>query len=192
MRYVATVSAHSFEQSFKFEHSFEIDVRETNVREQGGTLSVRVDGQPLVVDALCVDGRAVYSLLVEGRSYELVVERRGDAVRVSLGGETFEVRLADPLTVRSARHAGPDRAEVRAPMPGVIVAVPAEVGRHVRPGEPVVILEAMKMETALTAPIEGIVTAIKVEPRQTVAAGASLLVVERAPSGSSSSQEHEG
>lgn len=185
MRYVATVSGHSFERSF--EHSFEIDVR-----EQRGTLSLRVDGQPLVVDALCVDGRAVYSFLVEGRSYELVVERRGDAVRVSLDGETFEVRLADPLAARSARSAWPDRAEVRAPMPGVVVAVPAEVGRHVHSGEPVVILEAMKMETALTSPIEGIVTAIKVEPRQTVAAGAPLVVVERAPSGSPSAQEREG
>ena len=176
MRYIATVSG----------HSFEIDVR-----EQRGTLSLRVDGQPVVVDALCVDGRAVYSLLVEGRSYELVVERRADSVRVSLGGETYEVRLTDPLAARSARSAGPDRAEVRAPMPGVIVAVPTEVGRHVRSGEPVVILEAMKMETALTAPIAGIVTAIKVEPRQTVAAGAPLVVVERTSSGSRGSPERE-
>jgi|DewCreStandDraft_5_1066085.scaffolds.fasta_scaffold00048_8 biotin carboxyl carrier protein len=166
MRYIADVSG----------HAFEIDVR-----EQRGTLSVRVDGQPVVVDALCVDGRAVYSLLVEGRSYELVVERRGDTARVSVGGEVFEVRLADPLTARGAgRAVQPARAEVRAPMPGVIVAVTAAPGRAVKSGEPVVILEAMKMETALAAPIEGIVTAVAVEPRQTVPAGATLVVIERA------------
>ena len=165
MRHVATVG----------EHTFDLEVR-----EQQGTLSVRVDGRPFVVDALCVDGRAIFSLLVEGRSYEVIAERSGESAFVTLAGETFEVRLADALTARAAaRGTEAGRAVVKAPMPGMVVAVSAAAGQRVKQGEPLVILEAMKMETALTAPIEGVVTSVSVEPRQTVAAGATLAVVTR-------------
>ena len=167
MRYFATVAGHRFE---------------LEVREHQGTLSVRVDGRPFMVDALCVDGRAIYSLLVEGRSYEVIAERSGERAYVTVGGETFEVHLADALTARAAaRDTETGRAVIKAPMPGLVVAVPVAAGRHVKQGDPLVILEAMKMETALTAPMEGVVAGVSVEPRQTVAAGATLVVVEREP-----------
>lgn len=67
---------------------------------------------------------------------------------------------------------------LRAPMPGKIVAAPVKAGDAVVKGQPVVVLEAMKMEHALTAPFDGIVGEIGVAVGDQVTADAVLAVVE--------------
>ncbi|WP_125256790.1 acetyl/propionyl/methylcrotonyl-CoA carboxylase subunit alpha [Brevundimonas fluminis] len=67
---------------------------------------------------------------------------------------------------------------LRAPMPGKIVSVPVKAGEAVTRGQPVVALEAMKMEHALTAPFDGVVESIDVTPGDQVAADAVLAVVK--------------
>ncbi|MDN5773740.1 MAG: biotin/lipoyl-binding protein, partial [Brevibacterium aurantiacum] len=61
---------------------------------------------------------------------------------------------------------GLDGAEVLAPMPGSVVAVRVESGDHVDQGDPIVVVEAMKMEHVLTAPAAGIVTVTAVQGAQ--------------------------
>ncbi len=68
---------------------------------------------------------------------------------------------------------------LRAPMPGKIVSVPVKAGDAVTKGQPVVALEAMKMEHALTAPFDGTVEAIHVTPGDQVGADAVLAVVTK-------------
>jgi oxaloacetate decarboxylase alpha subunit/pyruvate carboxylase subunit B len=62
-------------------------------------------------------------------------------------------------------------------MPGMIVKYAKNVGDSVAKGETVVVLEAMKMENALTAPCDGVVKAIQFKSGDTVAKGASLCVI---------------
>ena len=69
---------------------------------------------------------------------------------------------------------------LRAPMPGKIVAAPAKVGDVVTKGQPVVVLEAMKMEHALTAPFDGVVAELNVAVGDQVVDGAVLAVVKAA------------
>ena len=64
-----------------------------------------------------------------------------------------------------------------APMPGMIVKYLKSVGDTVAKGETIVILEAMKMENALTAPCDGVVKAVPFKSGDTVAKGASLCVI---------------
>ena len=52
--------------------------------------------------------------------------------------------------------------ELRAPMPGSVLLVPRAVGDEVKAGEPIVVLESMKMELALAAPLDGTVTELSV------------------------------
>jgi len=64
-------------------------------------------------------------------------------------------------------------------MPGVVVAVQAKEGDEVAPEAPLVVLEAMKMQNALTSPIQGIVRSVHVQPGQTVEGDAILVVLRR-------------
>jgi propionyl-CoA carboxylase alpha chain len=65
-----------------------------------------------------------------------------------------------------------------APMPGTVVRVVVEVGAAVSKGQPLVVLEAMKMEHTVTSPTDGTVVDLRVQPGQQVDAGAVLAVVE--------------
>ena len=74
---------------------------------------------------------------------------------------------------RSDRPAGPTR--LTAPMPGRVVRVLAEKGQEVKPGDGLVVIEAMKMENELKAETGGIVSRIHVAPGQAVEKGALLV-----------------
>ena len=67
-----------------------------------------------------------------------------------------------------------------APMPGTVVSVVVEAGQQVAAGQPVLVLEAMKMQHTVSAPHSGVVTEIDVAPGAQVAAGEVLAVVEEA------------
>jgi pyruvate carboxylase len=70
-------------------------------------------------------------------------------------------------------------SHVAAPMPGMIVTVAVKAGQPVKPGDPLVSIEAMKMETQIRAEREGVVKAVHARPGDTVAAR-DLLVEMRA------------
>jgi len=77
-------------------------------------------------------------------------------------------------------HSPTSDGALRAPMPGKIVATPAKPGDTVTKGQPVVVLEAMKMEHALVAPFDGVVGEMGVSVGDQVADGTVLAVIEAA------------
>jgi acetyl-CoA/propionyl-CoA carboxylase biotin carboxyl carrier protein len=91
------------------------------------------------------------------------------------------VRLWNPsmaASVSAAAPAGRAAGDVVAPMQGTILEVLVHDGGRVEAGDPVVILEAMKMETTISAPASGVVTQIRVEAGQSVRSGETLAIVE--------------
>ncbi|MCH7652230.1 MAG: pyruvate carboxylase subunit B [Chloroflexi bacterium] len=76
-----------------------------------------------------------------------------------------------------AQKAAPGDAQILAPIPGVVLRYAVEVGQDVAEGDPVVVLEAMKMENTLPAPISGKVKSLPSQPGETVAKGAVLAVI---------------
>ena len=102
--------------------------------------------------------------------------RSGGAVHVDIDGRSIAFRIAPPPDVdRAARaaaaHGGSGgSAEVVAPMPGAVLAVHAAVGDHVVAGDPIVTLEAMKMEHVVTAAADGRVAEIRARPGDQVVA----------------------
>ncbi|UDY35588.1 acetyl/propionyl/methylcrotonyl-CoA carboxylase subunit alpha [Dermatobacter hominis] len=120
-------------------------------------------------------------------------------VDVEVNGKKFAVALyvpesqlapvaggpaAKPRPKRGGGAAGGASAagsgKIAVPMQGTIVKVNVEVGQAVSAGDPVVVLEAMKMENNVAADIDGTVTAVNVEPGQSVAAGEVVVVIEAA------------
>jgi len=93
------------------------------------------------------------------------------------GGDAHEVSRHAP---RGAVGGSASDGGLRAPMPGKIVAAPAKAGDAVTKGQPVVVLEAMKMEHALTAPFDGVVAEFNVAVGDQVTDGAVLAVVKTA------------
>lgn len=91
------------------------------------------------------------------------------------------VRLWNPAMSASAAaavHGAHEAGEVIAPMQGTILTVAVTVGRQVEAGEPLMVLEAMKMETTITAPAPGRVIEVRVAPGQSVGAREILAVVD--------------
>jgi acetyl-CoA/propionyl-CoA carboxylase biotin carboxyl carrier protein len=165
--------------------------REWIVSEAGRDRSVVVDG-PLAdgrfrvtIDGVTrdVDARAVrpgtWSLLIEGASFTVDLDRRRDAVAASVGASELVVNVEDALHRRLATAAKPrerTRGEtLRAPIAGKVVKVLCAVGDSVAPGTSVCVLEAMKMENELIAERGGTVTAVLKQAGQAVDTGDVLI-----------------
>lgn len=129
-----------------------------------------------------------YSLIIGGRSYEVFArritradEKIGQTYEIFLGGQRFEVEVEDErarlLAGLAKTGAASGEAIVQAPMPGLVIAVPVEVGASVSQGQTVIILEAMKMENDLAAPISGVIKELRVSKGQTVDHGEALVVI---------------
>jgi geranyl-CoA carboxylase alpha subunit len=145
--------------------------------------------------ATIVDGERINTPSVglverDGPDLTLIVDglrRRVTAVEVSPGewwaqasdGETVVLRWLSPLPEPDARVRSGD--SLAAPMPGQVLALLVEEGQAVRAGDPLLILEAMKMEHTIRAPHDGVVTAIYALQGTQVAASAVLLDVRQEP-----------
>jgi acetyl-CoA/propionyl-CoA carboxylase biotin carboxyl carrier protein len=109
------------------------------------------------------------------------VDPQARLVHVDVGGQSLEFALAAAPTVDEAvRHAAAhsaDHASLLAPMPGRVVAVRAEAGASVEAHATVVVIEAMKMEHAVTTPIAGVVGAVAVRTGDQVQRGDLLAEV---------------
>ncbi|MEO6298813.1 MAG: biotin/lipoyl-containing protein, partial [Paracoccaceae bacterium] len=94
-------------------------------------------------------------------------------------GREHNFTLLDPYHPASARQA--EDGQLTAPMPGTVVLVAVTAGQAVAKGDPLVVIEAMKMEHAILAPRSGSIAALRVKPGDRVAMGAELVVMEPAP-----------
>ncbi|MCE8459282.1 acyl-CoA carboxylase biotin carboxyl carrier protein subunit, partial [Rhodovulum sulfidophilum] len=102
------------------------------------------------------------------------VLRAGGAIHVFAGADgSFSFTPVDPLDRAAAAGAGADVIE--APMPGLLKTLAVSEGEHVAMGQPLAVLEAMKMEHMLAAPRAGIVAEVLAAPGAQVEAGAALI-----------------
>ncbi len=102
--------------------------------------------------------------------------RHGRAMTIDLGGRRFEFKVLDGSAGDEETETAAD--EVIAPMPGFIKLVATQAGAKLTKGDPLVVLEAMKMEHTLRAPRDGVVAAVFASPGDHVQNGAVLLSLE--------------
>ncbi len=144
---------------------------------------VLLNGTPVEVDFQSVQNQPVYSLITEGKSYEAYVSENDDQWEVLLLGDLYTIAVVDEREQR-LRNAGgvqvADRGEyhMKAPMPGLVVAIPVKEGQEVQKGDVLVILESMKMQNELRSPKDGIVTRIRVSVGDSVEQKVTMLSVE--------------
>jgi biotin carboxyl carrier protein len=146
---------------------------------------VTVDGETVVARVEDVPGTPM-QLLTVGERQEKIFARRGSDranIELTIGGFRFSPEALDErtraireLSGAASRARGP--AHLIAPMPGLIVRVAVKQGDHVRAGQGVVVMEAMKMENELRAASDGIVKRVVAAPGTAVEKGALLLELE--------------
>ncbi len=114
-------------------------------------------------------------ITVNGVRHRIWRIQEGERVHLKIGNRIFSVGITDPIdAARQTTRSG----EIRADMPGVIVALSCEPGSNVRAGEALLTLESMKMQITLNAPRDGIVSTVHVAINQAFQKGALLVALE--------------
>jgi acetyl/propionyl-CoA carboxylase alpha subunit len=149
-----------------------------------GVLRVNLDGEELEVTVEpAADGVSV--LQIGQRRLQIRAARSRNALMVAAGSYSFTLVEAEART--SGAHRGSTTPEMAAPMPGKVLKILVSEGQAVAPGDPLIVLEAMKMETTLFAEGAAVIRKIRVETGQMVDHGAVLL--ELSPAAGSSASE---
>ena len=172
-------------------------LRRVALIDAGDGFAVAVDGRSRHVDAARIDAHTV-SLLIgdmwpkgDTRKTDIAGSSRVRSVEVAISRDRAQGSLvahvgavAIPVAMNGRRHrkddgshaaGGPQR--IVAPMPGKIVRVLVQTGEVVRSRQPLIVIEAMKMENELRASGDGRVTRLHVKEGDSVEAGAQLVVI---------------
>lgn len=116
-----------------------------------------------------------YTITVNGNVYDVTVEEKGaGAVSAAPVAAPVAAPAAAPAAAAPKASAGAGSIQVKAGAAGKVFKIEASVGQSVKSGDPVVIIEAMKMEIPVVAPEDGTVASIDVAVGDPVEAGAVL------------------
>jgi acetyl/propionyl-CoA carboxylase alpha subunit len=188
MRYIATYDGKDRLIDIVDEHN--IIVNDGGIGNSGGPGSFGGIGGSVgtgnsvsyVVDFEMVGEQPVYSLLLDGKSYEAYVYPTEEGWQVLLLGSLYLIQVEDEREKRLRASLGGRMADhgefhLKSPMPGLVVSIPVKEGQKVTKGEVLVILESMKMQNELKSPRTGIVTRCRVEVGDSVEQRETLLSV---------------
>jgi 3-methylcrotonyl-CoA carboxylase alpha subunit len=118
---------------------------------------------------------AALSIVLDGVRKQITVLGHGAETAVFLDGENWRLTEIDPLAARAGED--PTAGRLTAPMPGRVTQLMVEPGTSVRRGQPLIVIEAMKMEHTVTAPADGVVDAVRFAPGDLVEEGAELIAL---------------
>lgn len=143
---------------------------EFNVLLHGETYHIKVNG----AGNKSPDQRAYY-ISVDGQPEEILVESLDEVVRYTDGSRP--PAHSDKQVVGSARPKASNPGDVTTSMPGTIVEVLVKEGDTVKAGDPILVTEAMKMETEIQAPVAGKITVIRVSKGDSVNPNEALIEI---------------
>lgn len=143
---------------------------------------VTIDGKEYCIDFEPVGDQSIYSLLFDGRSYDALVYPEENDWRVAFQAEMYVVDVEDEREKRLRAALGTTIYEhqeffLKAPMPGMVVAVPVMNGQLVEKGDVLLVLESMKMQNELRAPRPGKVSRVRVKSGDRVEKKETLLCI---------------
>ncbi len=118
---------------------------------------------------------AALSIVLDGVRKQIIVLDHGAETAVFLDGEGWRLTEIDPLAARAGED--PTAGRLTAPMPGRVTQLMVEPGASVRRGQPLIVIEAMKMEHTVIAPADGVVEAVRFAPGDLVEEGAELIAL---------------
>ena len=153
---------------------------EVELTERLGELIVHLDGDRCEVEYAEADNLGQIVLIHGGKSYAMSIEGGPHEIAVTIAGLRYDCQLEDEreraanLAARAANKGG---GLLKAVMPGVVVELLVEIGDTVVEGQPLLILEAMKMQNEIGAPGDGVVKALHAAAGAAVGAGDKLVTL---------------
>lgn len=121
-------------------------------------------------------------VVVNGTEYEVELEHEGTTWKATVEGETFSIEMPDVETAAKPRRSGGRKKKksgtVSANIPGKVVTVEVAEGQRVTEGQVILILEAMKMQNEIQAPVSGTVSAVHCSEGEAIEANVPLVVIE--------------
>jgi len=156
---------------------------EFEVIEKDGVLEISDGKRTKIVDLKQLDNNH-FSLIIDNQS-SLIEARRGDReIRVVINQNEYIVPvLSERKKIEAEILGGTEnvdtKREILAPMPGLILKIEVEEGQAIQAGQPLVIMEAMKMENEIRSQIEGKIQEVLIKENQKVEKNDLLLKIQR-------------
>ena len=121
-------------------------------------------------------------VIVNGTEYEVELEGEGTQWKATVGGQTFEIQMPEATVAAKPRRSGGRKKKksgtVSANIPGKVVTVEVEEGQTGTEGQVILILEAMKMQNEIQAPVSGTVVSVQCSEGEAIEANVPLVVIE--------------
>jgi len=155
---------------------FRDDAEERTVEaaSRGGNWLLQLGGRTVVAGG-CFQPDGTFALVLDGVRSRVNVLAHGRETAVFIGGESWRLFEIDPLAALVDED--PAGGRLTAPMPGRVSRLLVEAGSMVRRGEPLMIIEAMKMEHTIVAPADGTVERVRFAVGDLVEEGAELITL---------------
>lgn len=144
---------------------------------------INLNGERYEVDLGCIGSQPVYSLLLNGKSYEGRVDACDMNCQVYVNSRVYSIDVTDERSLNLYRITGTQLKEqtvydLHAPLPGLVVTVKVEEGQDVQDGDVLIILESMKMQNEIYSPRSGKVKNLQVKMGDQVSQRELLLSIE--------------
>ena len=127
----------------------------------------------------------IRKVVVDGVEFEVELDGEGTAWTAKVEGQTFNIEIPDAAPVSKKKRSGGGKKKksgtVSANIPGKVVTVEVNEGVEVVEGQVILILEAMKMQNEIQAPVSGTVTSVQCEEGQAIEANIPLVIIEPVP-----------
>jgi len=160
------------------EHTLRVAASRLEVRPHDELFEIEIDGTHKIVSISRISPQHL-SIILDGKSYNVEVERFKEKYQVVTRGEVYEFSVTDEReVVTTAKAQASGRLIVTAPMPGLVVDLMCKAGEQVEADTGVLVLEAMKMQNEIKAPVSGVISEIPVETGASVNSGDCLFVIE--------------
>jgi biotin carboxyl carrier protein len=164
MKYITTIGEKEFDVEVIDEHR------------------VMIKNQIVQIDFHPVSDQPVYSLIIDGKSYEAYVFPTENSWQVLLHGKQYAAQVEDERERRlratsSESSASGKEFHLRSPMPGLVVTIAVKEGQKVLKGDLLVILESMKMQNELKSPRDGTVSRLRIVAGESVEQHQTILSV---------------
>jgi biotin carboxyl carrier protein len=165
MKYITTIDDEIFEVEILNDHQ------------------VQLNGKTYAVNFEEISSEMIYSLIVDGNSYEVLIYEEEKEWKILMQGTMYNAEVIDEREKR-LRDASGELAlssgeyTLQAPMPGLVVKVPVKEGKKVKKGDVLVILESMKMQNELKSPHKGTITEVNIKKGDRVEKREAMVVIE--------------
>jgi len=145
--------------------------------KEKNTIQVSLEKKKLQVSVEFLSGKELL-LNIGGKVYHVIVDSNSLSHSVFVNGKLFKIEKSSALKILKEEKAKFRKREIKTSMPGKVVSILVKEGDAVKEGQPVLILEAMKMQNEIKSPQMGRVIKINFRPSDYVEAGSVLFSVE--------------